>query len=436
MLKACMRMRKLGNGQSVIFCVSPEMQHKIRALLHVPNDQKLTVSDILTWSIFETWDETLRSIPLWATQGVRHQRQSVIWDRAHTNDGPLFSKSDIDDYLDDEAQTLEQRYGLDAAHVHIDDVLLNNTTAKTLASRAGELREIKRGCEMFGVRSLGSATLQEEQERELATEVEEERQVERPAPAEPERHSIHEDVRRFISTGVISLPSDGITPAFQALSATTAARLFDLSNFDRHPQEVLATADFARTVQQRALFCADAYQRPVQWVLAGSAADTVGAPTQLVVLSPWEANVLLPSILASGKTTLHLYSPRSSLSFRSLEDLTSFTLPAVPRSWTAPRLAITQLNLFAGQTYLRSYEEYVQLCNYLGISHRENTGNEAIPVDGFTGARAGNSDCKFTSSPIPFLNVLYKRIRADCLDIGQTHVGKILAGDILAQDEF
>lgn len=53
---------------------------------------------------------------------------------------------------------------------------------------------IKKTCDAFGVTSLRSASLQEEQERELATEVEEERQVERPAPAKPRTHSIHPDV--------------------------------------------------------------------------------------------------------------------------------------------------------------------------------------------------------------------------------------------------
>ncbi len=429
-----MRMRKLGRGQSVVFCVSPEIRQKIRALRNVYDSERLTVADVLAWSISETWDETLRSIPLWATQGIRHQRQSVIWNRAETKDGPVFSASDIEDYMEDEAQTLEQRYRPGAAHVDIDHII--RTAEVGLGSK--ELVHIKATCDMFGVKSLGSVALQEEQERELAIEAEEERQVERPAPASPSQHRIHADVRRFVSSGLVSLPSGGIIPAFQALSNTSAARVFATSNFDRNPQELLATADFAQTVRQRKLFCADAYQRPVQWILAGYPVGNVkrGAPERLLILSPWEAHELLPSIHISKHATLHLYIPRSSLSFRSLEDLTSFTLPAVPRSWTAPRRAIMQLNIFAGQLYLRSYDEYTQLCSYLGVSHRENTGDEAIPVDGFIGRQAGNLECTFTSSPLSFLDDLYRRIRGDCLDIGETHMGKILAGEILVEDEF
>ena len=434
---ASMRMRKLGKGQSVVFCAFPEMQHKIRARLGTPTNKPITVSDVLGWSIYETWDETLRSIPLWATQGIRHQRQSIIWDRAEakgTQGGPVFSAEDVNDYLEDEAQTLEQRYRRNARGNGVDAVLEGADKGPILAGE--ELRQIKRTCDLFGITTLGSVSLQEEQERELATEAEEEWQVERPAPAKPSAHSLHPDVRRFVQSGIASLPSQGIVPVFRALERTSAAQIFAPSNFDRQPQDLLATVDFARTVVPTTRFCADAFQRPVQWILAGSAGGVETPPRQLLILSPWEANRLLPKIRTSKRTTLHLYRPRGSLSFPSLEDLTTLTLPAVLRGWTPPRLAVTQLNLFAGQLYLKSYEEYIRLCKYLGVSHRENTGDEAIPVDGFIGSTAGDSTCTFASSPLSFLDVLYKRIRGDELDSGESHLGKVLSGQLLAEGDF
>ncbi|KAH8744369.1 hypothetical protein F5883DRAFT_722279 [Diaporthe sp. PMI_573] len=425
--QASMRMRKLGKGQSVVFCAFPEMQHKIRARLGTPTNKPITVSDVLGWSIYETWDETLRSIPLWATQGIRHQRQSIIWDRAEAKGaqgGLVFSAEDINDYLEDEAQTLEQRYRRNVRGNGVDAVPESADKEPILAGE--ELRQIKRTCDLFEITTLGSVSLQEEQERELATEVEEERQVERPAPAKPSAHSLHPDVRRFVRSGIASLPSQGIIPVFRALERTSAAQIFAPSNFDRQPQDLLATVDFARTVVPTTRFCADAFQRSVQWILAGSPGGVETPPRQLLILSPWEADRLLPEIRISKRTTLHLYRPRGSLSFPSLEDLMTFTLPAVPRGWTPPRLAVMQLNLFAGQLYLNSYEEYIRLCKYLGVSHRENTGDETIPIDGFIGATAGDSTCTFASSPLSFLDVLYKRIRGDELDMGESHLGKYL----------
>lgn len=51
-LLGCMRMRKLGHGQSVVFCVPQEIKTKIRKLLPEDNnDDGIQVSDILIWSI-------------------------------------------------------------------------------------------------------------------------------------------------------------------------------------------------------------------------------------------------------------------------------------------------------------------------------------------------------------------------------------------------
>src|SRR4051812_30941706 len=103
-----MRMRKLGAGQSVTFCVSPEMQKRIRSLGNVDDSRRLTVTDVLVCDIAETWDDAHRSVPLWATQGIRHQHQEVVWNRVDKT-GEL-SVQDIRHYLEDEAQSLEQRY--------------------------------------------------------------------------------------------------------------------------------------------------------------------------------------------------------------------------------------------------------------------------------------------------------------------------------------
>ena len=305
-----MRMRKLGRGQSVVFCAFPEMQHKIRALLDISMNKPIMASDVLGWSIHETWDETLRSIPLWATQGIRHQRQSIIWDHAESKGaigGPVFTVEDINDYMEDEAQTLEQRYRRNLRGYGVDAVLESDDNEPALAGE--ELRQIRRTCYLFKITTLSSVSLQEEQERELATEVEEERQVERPPPAQPREHSLHPDVRRFVHTGIASLPSQGIVPAFRALDRTSAAQLFAPSNFDRQLQDLMATVDFAQTVVPTARFCADGFQRSVQWILAGPWRGAGTQPRQLLILSPWEADRLLPEIRIPRRATLHIYRP-------------------------------------------------------------------------------------------------------------------------------
>lgn len=112
---------------------------------------------------------------------------------------------------------------------------------------------------------FGAATLSEEQERELALKIEEERQLERPARLDPEQHLIHREVARLVCTGELRSDSSALKPAFQATSTTSATRFFELKNF---PTDLLVTADFERTVKApadvaRQTYVSDSYQRPV-----------------------------------------------------------------------------------------------------------------------------------------------------------------------------
>jgi len=75
-------MRKLGRGQSATFCVSPEMQRRIRTICSVEPSQAIAVIDVLEWAISETWDEEVRSMPLWENQDVRHLYQETVWNHA------------------------------------------------------------------------------------------------------------------------------------------------------------------------------------------------------------------------------------------------------------------------------------------------------------------------------------------------------------------
>ena len=452
LVQACMRMRKLGQGQSVTFIVSSEMQKRIRAIRNIKDGRPLTVPDVLAWAISEAWDEAARSVPLWAIQGERHLRQDEIWKRADKLGG--FSPSMVEEYLEPEAMTLEQRYCPKPA-TNRDIDLVNGMTNLTLGAQHSlqndnlTSQRAAINAKLIAFRdatdTAPSATLQEEQERELAPEIEEERHVSRPPPRQALPHNLHPDVRQFINTGHIVKNSPAFIRPFAAFSKTSAAPLFDapLSAF---PSDLLSTQDFARTVKEAGpAYCADAYQRGVQWVVTTNA--DCGTAMRMVIVSPWEASEIKRIIATAVQeqsqdsnlppVALHAYLPRSSLAFRSMEDLKTYTVSAVPvaADWTAPAGLVMQLNLFAGQLYLGSYVEYVRLCRYLGLAYTENEGVEAVAQDGFVGKKL-YPECEFESSPVAFLAEVYKKIRRDCVGIEKTHMGKILAGQILTEADF
>jgi hypothetical protein len=75
---------------------------------------------------------------------------------------------------------------------------------------------------------FGAAALSEEQERELAPEIEEERQVERPPRIVAEVYTLYPDLVRLAQFGYIEGCSVTFESAFKALRYTSAAKLFDL----------------------------------------------------------------------------------------------------------------------------------------------------------------------------------------------------------------
>ena len=100
------------------------------------------------------------------------------------------------------------------------------------------------------------------------------------------------------------------------------------------------------------------------------------------------------------------------MSVRLLEDLLFYAIPAVPKGWPDPPFAML-LNLFAGQLYLRSYEEYLSVCRFLGLGFRPPYEQMEVACDGFISliSRPGfdavmERVCPFTISPVEFLRIL------------------------------
>jgi len=124
-------------------------------------------------------------------------------------------------------------------------------------------------------------------------------------------------------------------------------------------------------------------------------------------------NTLLPNIRQSTQVNLHQYTPKVTLAMPSFEDLKFYCIPTLPQSWTSPSAEVTnQLNLWAGQLYLRDHDTALQLCNFLGV-YSESCGpvdNVTKQIDGFIKPRDRGtlpvSQSLFMTSPVPFLKNL------------------------------
>jgi hypothetical protein len=421
LVQACMRMRKLGKGQSVVFCIPEEIQVKILGCTAKLQASDIAVSDVLTWAISETWADLRRCMPLWATQGRRFEdHKGLLKDNKLTvGQAHLF--------LEDEAQGIETRY---RPRSHS----MSNVLQGWDISNAN-IAQILQRCNDFNAMNFNSATLQEEQERELSPEIEEERQVQRPAPMDHARHELHHHLLRFVDTGILTINSDCFVPAFEALRSTSAGKH---CNIPEIPATLFVTADFNRTVKQPSHdasgnFVSDSYLRPVQWVLSVITKSPALNMRLLVVISPFEANNLVPRLRGSKLATLHLYSPRSNLAYKPLDALDLYYIGA-PHNWLSiSRSDILQLNLFAGQLYFDSYSEYKELCEYLGLAWKATEEGETVQPDGFVLPAKGKWHLK--ESPVRFFRELVKILR-DGEASQKSHIARVFAGEMLEEDDF
>ncbi|KAF8597360.1 hypothetical protein BDV93DRAFT_596797 [Ceratobasidium sp. AG-I] len=423
LLQGCMRMRKLGHGHSVMFFAPPEVDRQIQKSRLSGIEGAIDVLDIIRWAMLETCQDLAHHTSHWVQQGVQYSRRvEAQRDYLKTNDIIDLKKG----WTISESHPLESMYG----------VLAHNESS-LLSQAARKIPSMEARLQLLGVKEVEDPSMSEEQEREVSHEVERERQVQRSPPSSPATHVAHLDVQTFIQTGVVPSNSKAFLPLFGPF------RSYDSSHLTAWSQKLLSTVDYATTLVDTAADSLSDFMRPVNWIASGSGGV-------LVVLSPYEVNRFILSIRNSTKVRLHIYTPRITRTMRSFSNLGSFSLPIHPtQNWSPPSLSIQmQLNLWAGQLYLKDFDEYLLICSFLGIYNLVDgsAGMEYIKVqiDGFVQPadrlilakyRQEYQECSFVNSPIAILRELIGRRRKG-MEYMRTHIGQILHGRGLLQSDF
>jgi hypothetical protein len=301
------------------------------------------------------------------------------------------------------------------------------------------LKRILDTCEAYGVKSFSGAKMLEEQERELAHEVERERENQRPPKVGPVRHHISDQVKQFIATGKLPPPSHrqttNIVPAFSVLERTSANERSQLAAFS---ERLLVTSDFCEVVERGQIKnnITDEFLRPVNWIVSSVVDRTI-----LVIMSSFEVNRLIPEIRESSKVILHMYSPQVTRTTPSYAFLDFCPIPG-PNRWQPNTSLIDELNIFSGQLYFPNYQAYQRVCGFLGLYLEETTSakRDAIHSDGFVRKSDRQAlDMKhkspFERSPVTLLRALIGFRRKGQSYIA-THMGHILHGRMLTEADF
>ncbi|KAF8252042.1 hypothetical protein K440DRAFT_578390 [Wilcoxina mikolae CBS 423.85] len=427
LVQACMRMRRLGNGHSVLFCGPPEIDRKIMKIANDDGRQVIEVRDVLYWSMEETCANTRKILPIWAKQGIGYHQRLEAWN--DIGKGKRFPNG----LLEKESKTLEEHYGFERAKGESVD------SYRRFGARNGNLKRILDTCEAYGVKSFSGAKMLEEQERELAHEVERERENQRPPKVGPVKHHISDEVKQFIATGKLQPPSHrqstNIVPAFSVLERTSANERSQLAAFS---ERLLVTSDFCEVVERGQIKdnITDEFLRPVNWIVSSVVDRTI-----LVIMSSFEVNRLIPEIRESSKVILHMYSPQVARTTPSYELLDFCPIPG-PNRWQPNTSLVDELNIFAGQLYFPNYQTYQRLCGFLGLYLEETTSakRDAIHSDGFVRksdrqALAMKHKSPFERSPVTLLRALIGFRRKGQSYIA-THMGHILHGRLLTEEDF
>ncbi|KAG2112538.1 uncharacterized protein F5147DRAFT_791077 [Suillus discolor] len=411
LMQGCMRMRKLGNGHSVMFFAPTEVDRSIRSAIQKADTDRVDVADILHWSMLETCLDIQMRAFHWVQQGSDFNARHSAW--TQFSRAPTISSSTLKTaWLQPEERSLKDMYAPRSPSQvsHVCDA------------------DIRSKCEELGVLTGPERSMDEEQEREVIHEVERERQVQRPPKVQPAAQDLHAHVRRFVKTGRIPKRSPAFIPALSSLVNTTA----EFHEDHQWSHNVLVTRDFARTVGT--IFTtqkADEYLRPVNWIILSD----VGV---LVVMSPNEVDALLPDIRNSNAVQLCVYTPRTTNTMKACDDLRLYRVPSTPHPIPAEPL-ICQLNLFAGQLYFSSYEMYLRTCNFLGLNAPDLGDEELIAdSDGFIreeNRSSARASCLFKGSQLPPLKKLFG-MRRKGTGFLPTHLGKMFNGRILTEGDF
>ncbi|KAF8602020.1 hypothetical protein BDV93DRAFT_584535 [Ceratobasidium sp. AG-I] len=424
LLQGCMRMRKLGHGQSVMFFAPAEVDGQIRKAGRLEPTDLVGTVDVLRWAMLETCHDLIHHIPHWAHQGAQYER------RARAERGYIETR-DISGLADGwtvpESRSLEEMYGISDYPSQSSEVLTNIVHGMPILNETLNL---------LGVQSLEYSSSREDEEREASREIERQPQIERLPKSKPAPHSIHPELCAFVNTGSIPHGSSCFAPLSRLPEA------FHSQSPNAWSSNLLATADFGRTLANSTSDQLIDYMRPLNWVLY----SRKGA---IVAVSPYEVDALLPQIRLSTFVRLHVYSPRVTQAMRSFSDLQFYSVPS-PSALNLPSpppLVQMQLNLWAGQLYLKSYDEYCWLCAFLGI-FMDTDGYEAEAVevqsDGFvmpedrqvlSGYRPEYALCRFPQSPVTMLRELIGRRRKG-MEYARTHIGHILYARKLTPDDF
>ncbi|GLB04652.1 hypothetical protein AtubIFM57258_010668 [Aspergillus tubingensis] len=362
-VQAAMRLRQLGTTQSVTFIAPPEVHQSILDVNQKNHSDRIDSSNVVYWLLYQTCANNAELEPLFHSQGVDFCRRIQA-----ASEFPDFvqNKTHREKYMEilqqSEQQTLEQLYkprlcgssdeerGLLAA--------LPPATGR-VAEFLEQLDHRRSESDLLQSTTTSSALEEVEQEREVAYEIEEEREVQRPQRLKAYGFpGLHPALSHFAKTG--QLQGFGTVTAASVLHGTQLSKKFGIKGSSLLPH-LLVSVEFTRTVKSKHK-TGDEFTRPVNWLLCNTESDIA------VVIIPEEAEALIPILRTCGASSTHLITYAAPVTRRMLhfERLDYYSIPPLSSTHALPSWLSFELGILAGRLYF-GYAEYEGIMEQLQL---------------------------------------------------------------------
>jgi hypothetical protein len=337
-----MRMRQLGRLQSVLFIAPLDVYTSISE--HARKKQGVNSVDVISWTMEQSCLDIETNMPLYVSHGLNHLRNLQANGKLpDTEDDTKEWKELLQEVELPESGTLQQLYGPGSGQSSDEFLRQLNNHDHPFAKRLKNIWE-----NLPADESKLQVSIHEEQERELAVEVEREQEVQRPPTRAALRHSVDPNVVDFIERHSFDPCILDGGQAFCGLRNCSAGKL--TGNQILAPT-LWASRDFMRTVQMHPAENTDDYLRQVSWILVRH--DLDGA----FIISPYEADQLLSRIRTSTNAYLLIYAAPTTKAMLKFQSMRFYATPPLPDSWNMEPPLVRQIGIWAGRLYF-AFDEY------------------------------------------------------------------------------
>ncbi|KAF1931308.1 uncharacterized protein M421DRAFT_56909 [Didymella exigua CBS 183.55] len=416
LVQAAMRLRLLGQSQSVVFYSPAEVHQSILDRLNKSAAFRPDSAAVLFWVFGQTCDILEHQEPSYFAQALQYmqQKQAKISYPFFLNNEHSRSEF-LSAVLQKEALTIKDMYQPGSSR----RTGLNKPSAWD-ASLQADVKLLQDRQKQFqdNGSAVHASVLEEveiEQERELEIEVEHEVENVREAQQPPRFRALpvsklHPDVEHFVEFGRLVAGSCAYHPVFSALSRTDTGLKRSVSS--SMPSNLWVTEQFSRTVD--VYYPNDIYVRSSQWVLWSSVSR------KAILVSPEEANSLIPLLRSRCEPEgVHLIVYAAPVTRRMLHfnDLNYHATPPLTSGFPLPTWLTVELGIFSGRLHF-DWREYTELLGYLGLKQDLSKDPDAH---------------SFAAKPLTFLHE-WIAVRRKGQDFEHTPMGFITTGKPLTEN--